>query len=1396
MNLRPKTRRRLMVLLGGAALCIAALTALIEIQLYRHEAVRRGFRDKAMLAYGRGDYVGAMIGLKKYLSQSTVDAPAIYAYAVARSQVPEPDLKHLVEAKVIFNRYLEINPSDSPAQHRLLEIYRQIRYEAEASALAETLLARDPTDVEALQAKLQVLIDHQEYDPALVLSMRVNDLAPLDLDAQITTYRLMAQLKRPADEIVDRAQKMLVDHPLDPRFELLRAVAAGFDGDENGVATWLRIASTRHCPDAQFVHALSALYERIGWFAQSRKLLADWLEAPHADPQMLAELIERQWEAGESPLDRLSEFQAADRNADARLLGLKALTLYTRGADDNRRIADAIRRGLSLRNGENIASAWNSLLQARFSLPPVAPNKAVALCQAALHRDPENAIGRYFLGLSYDQLGETELALECWRLAGNLAPSWAAPHLSKSQILLDAGRIDQAYEEAQAARASSEKSLDSDIMLAQVMYAELGDAPSSNDLDSLLGFVQTIRSRQPNDAGTLSITVQLLARMGQRQEALQAAQRALQAQAKKSFLPPSVLLSLAQVSAKERLGLEPVIADLLEQIKPATLETTYDRALILAMLDERADGLRSLTSALGAAGKDAVEWQLASLQYRQANGESDLKAEWASLGDANQKNLIVQRAVLQASVESPNRGLVDRTIDRLKALTGEECISWRLARARWELDATSNIKTNAGAAAAMMGDVVRMAPDLPEPHVLWATALEKLQDPAGAIDRLRAAAALDPGDFDIALRLADQLQLQGQDDQSSGILESLAKNQFNFPQRQLQIARVLHDRGQVDAAIRVLNSPGARFSLTDRDLLLAQIYQSQDQIEPAGKLYDELAKSASPSDAIIQAIAWFQAWRGDVVGGRRILEKLTDAHELALADFDEAFASPDAAMAHHQAAVTASPADVTTWRALAGFQLRLGKFSDAAATADSALKSAPGDPDLTAIKAYASTLQAFPSTAELKLLITALSTHPTDEASAQTLDALVHDPADAPDKSPLRLREIADNYPRYLPAQMLLVEQYFSAGQVDEAQSIAQRAMQALPADPEPARVLATLSASVGRWNNALDVARAWRKRTLGRPQDADIKIAEANLHLNDPSAAMAQLAPYLAQAQTSPNQSIDVIRLYTEALVRSGRANDARAMLDPLLQQSPHWRELWLDLGVRTSNDVATARQWIEKVAPLASKGTDDERVALAAAWCDVGQRFNDSALLMQSRSILQPLSEREPPIAAAWLMLGEIAQQMNDLPTAETDFRKSLQIDTTGAAAKDALANLILLRGGDLDEAKRLADDAIAQVQTSSAFRCTLASIDARSANFETAAAGFNEAIALNAQNANAFIGLADIQLRTAHRPEAAIALEQAESMLDGRLPATTLQRQRLEDLRTALRKNAQTTSVSDLK
>ncbi len=112
---------------------------------------------QGMAAYERGDYPTALENFKKYLNNNSNDADATYAYAVSRSMVPTPDMRHLMDAKSAFNRYLELRPGDAKAEHQLLDLYRQMGYEVEAASTADNLLAKDPTDIPALEAKAHAL---------------------------------------------------------------------------------------------------------------------------------------------------------------------------------------------------------------------------------------------------------------------------------------------------------------------------------------------------------------------------------------------------------------------------------------------------------------------------------------------------------------------------------------------------------------------------------------------------------------------------------------------------------------------------------------------------------------------------------------------------------------------------------------------------------------------------------------------------------------------------------------------------------------------------------------------------------------------------------------------------------------------------------------------------------------------------------------------------------------------------------------------------------------------------------------------------------------------------------------------------------------------------------------
>ncbi len=173
-------------------------------------------------------------------------------------------------------------------------------------------------------------ISRSKFDEALPVSQKLNDLAPLNVQDQMTTYRLMRQLKMPPEQIIARADAMVKDHPADPRFEMLRAIAASATDDTDGAKKWLTAAAARTPPDTEFVRMLSSMFDRIGMYDQARAVLEKAAASQKTDTRLNAALIQRMWEAGEYPqvLARLAELLPPGNPADARLLGYKALTLY------------------------------------------------------------------------------------------------------------------------------------------------------------------------------------------------------------------------------------------------------------------------------------------------------------------------------------------------------------------------------------------------------------------------------------------------------------------------------------------------------------------------------------------------------------------------------------------------------------------------------------------------------------------------------------------------------------------------------------------------------------------------------------------------------------------------------------------------------------------------------------------------------------------------------------------------------------------------------------------------------------------------------------------------------------------------------------------------------------
>ncbi len=1368
MSLRPKTKRRLTQLTAGGAAAAGLAVAGVAYQLHRHEAARQHLRAEGMVAFEHGDYVRTLVELQKYLSDNRVDPKAIYTLAVARTNVPKPEQGHLVAARGLFVRYLELAPDDVDAQHRLLAIYQKLGYRHETDTMVEGLLARDPNDRAALAAKWESLAP-QNPDAALAAALRLDGVDPTDVRTQEATLELMARLKREPGELVARAERLRAEHPNDPRFELVRAVAAHLTGDDVGTRQWLAAAAARPSPDGPFTLALAAAFDRTRQWPEAIAVLER--AGPTAPVPVRLALVERLWYAGKTSaaLDHLRDVVATDPRADVRLLGLKALLLEgvagpadamvtASATDPTSRPAevDGIRSFLSARASDPTAAAWSALLRATDASSRLDPRQAVGITAAAARNDPDNAAARFFLGLAYLRLGEPALAMQTLAGASLLAPSWAAPQLLLARTLLDANQPTAAAAPARAAAARDPSPVVARTILAVIAYRTLPPRPTPAELSAVLEQVRAAQAADPTEARLSAAVVDLLVRLGRRAEAARVGVAAVNALA----ASPAAVHLLASVAAVDQLP--EVSADVPGRV--ATLSTStpadaFEVALALAAAGQTDRGRR-----LFADHPDDPAWQLADLRYREATAPSPaLTDAWAALADANPTDLAVQRATLRSPAAFLGRALVDRTIDRLRTLTGDESVEWRLARARFQLadaDGRPVGRDAASAVASSMAEVTRTVPHLAEPLLLWATALEQLGDVPGAIVRLRSAVPLAPDDPSVPLRLAHLLARTGQFRPAADAVDPLAAHAADLPPDVASdVADVYRRAGYDRRAVAVLQAASSGTSPdATRDVPLARSQAAAGDSRAAAATFDRVNATTPTADSL-RAAAWFYAAAGDVERGRRVLAQLDAVPAVTMVQrdvirgqFTATFGDPAAARSELEAVTRSSPDDPRSWAALAGFDLHAGDAAAAVVAADHGLTLAPDDASLSALRARARTVATLHLGPAAQPLLDALASDPTNGAAVATLDALASGSPDA------AVATVAASYPAFVPAQALVIDSMVAAGRYDEAAAVAGRAADAAPADPAPERLLVNIWTAAGRPDAALQAAQRWRSRSRAAPRAADTAIASSLIRLGQPEQAAKQLAPYVQSASTDPATT----EAYARALSAAGHADQSDAVLKPLAAGSAAWRRAWLSIVADTAPNAVDAARRIAWVASMVPAGSQTDAISIASAWYTAGGRFGDATAARRGLDALAPVAKGSDVPTDALVLLGALHQQLDDLPAAESAYRRALAGHANLPRAMNNLAWVIVLRDGDVAEARSLADRAVALVPADADLRTTLGQVALKQGDVPAATEAFRTATRLSPRSAAAWAGLADAQARAGHTGDAADALNRAEQLL----------------------------------
>ena len=317
----PKTRKRLRIFV--VSLLVLACLAVGGYGVRKYYVRKRALaaRVEGVAAAKAGDWERALHKMGIYVQVFPDDAEARFYYARAREQVADPDGKHIREAIWNYRRVVELQPDHVEARYRLLDLYAQQHYFPETIDAANGILERKKDDPRAMREKAKALAVLRRFSEALPVAQRCNEIAPLDLDVQILTLRLMHQIGQAKDAILARAEALNKSHANDARFELLLSVACSICEDRPKAIELARKAASRNFIDADFINALVEQLDSFALFGDSFQVLDSAARSSRL-PLLEAALIGRLIQMGRTNevAERLSELDPKNSSSSSELL--------------------------------------------------------------------------------------------------------------------------------------------------------------------------------------------------------------------------------------------------------------------------------------------------------------------------------------------------------------------------------------------------------------------------------------------------------------------------------------------------------------------------------------------------------------------------------------------------------------------------------------------------------------------------------------------------------------------------------------------------------------------------------------------------------------------------------------------------------------------------------------------------------------------------------------------------------------------------------------------------------------------------------------------------------------------------------------------------------------------
>jgi tetratricopeptide (TPR) repeat protein len=702
MSMKSKSVKRLIVLSCAAVVVLGGLAGAYVFRKFQVREQLAHDRSEGLAAMQQKDYPKAVKDLGEYLSQRPNDIEAQKAYVLARPQVGAGDIQEVKDTLMHLRQLVLLDPSLSDARRQLMNIYWRYGYAPETEEQALALLQKNPKDTEALKfllfTKLRLRGEELTGSPSKHIAS-AQDIAerwaaadPGNPDPDFLILDLMKQSGQTSVQILDRARQLGGSNPKSPLAELVLGEAYRITGDRATATQLLKSAAAQPMPSVEFAKILAQQLNVMGLYHDSMQLLQKQAKTNN-DPAIAEELANRQWEMGQS-----AQVIALTDGFESRLStqgkAIRGMALLATGKKPE---AEAIEHELA-QTGTPLGDAWALILKQIDTPAEVTARQLADTCETALKSETadRDAYLQYFLAEGYEHLGERELAIDELTKAAQTNPTWTVPLVMLSRLELERERPAVALEAATVAwQRSQQTNVAAAIAIAQAwaVFSETSNQASGSSNAGppaqLMQLVNEMHQKLPHEQQVLGMYISLLcqSKPSRVDEAKTEIRRAL---TDDSSLSEDALIRLAFISRQYQLGVTDECYALSQKKFGMTASLAYAKATNKYINHDAAGGLALLQKARAENAKpdNALNWDLANARYLELTGDPHAAATWIALGDANPNNLGIQQTILQIHSIATNRDFLSRTIERVHNLTGDNAITWKLAKARLILSGT------------------------------------------------------------------------------------------------------------------------------------------------------------------------------------------------------------------------------------------------------------------------------------------------------------------------------------------------------------------------------------------------------------------------------------------------------------------------------------------------------------------------------------------------------------------------------------------------------------------------------------------------------------------------------------------------------------------------------------